>query len=171
MKIPLTTVEALKNITIAAPCPTSWDKMRGDEQVRYCEQCKQNVYNLSEMTASEAVELIQHTEGRLCVQFYRRPDGTVITTDCPGGLRWRIWKWLRKRRAWIASLFAILVLPACGGMQHQPDRLIDLKSTAPAPESPGPAIDPNERREPARSEPNKDDKSKPGERNIDRGGE
>src|ERR1019366_8474260 len=106
MKIPLT-------ITIAAPCPASWNKMKGDEQVRHCDQCEQNVYNLSEMSAAEAVDLIQKKEGHLCVRLYRRTDGTVITSDCPVGLRWRNWKWLRKRRAWAAAFFAILFLPAC----------------------------------------------------------
>ena len=158
MKIPLTTVAALKNITLAAPCPASWDKMKGDEQVRYCDQCKQNVYNLSEMTAAEAVELIGRTEGRLCVQFYRRPDGTVITTDCPGGLRWRIWKWLRKRRVWIASFFAILVLPACGGMQRQQDY---PKLLAPAPP------DQTERKDPAPVEQNKNSEINPGVKKSD----
>jgi len=112
MRIPLTTVEAL-NITIASPCPASWDRMKGDEQVRHCDQCERHVYNLSEMSAAQAVALIQEKEGRLCVRLYRRADGSVMTADCPAGLRWRIWRWLRKRRAWAAALFAMLFLPGC----------------------------------------------------------
>ena len=158
MKIPLTTVAALKNITIAAPCPASWDKMKGDEQVRHCDQCQQNVYNLSEMSAADAIELIRQKEGRLCVQFYRRPDGTVITTDCPGGVRWRIWKWLRKRRAWAASFFAILVLPACGGMQRQPELTL-IPKTPPSAQA--------ERKDPAATEQNKSGAISPGVKGAD----
>ena len=54
---------------------------------RFCAQCNLNVYNLSGMTRNEAESLIARNEGRLCVRFYRRADGSIITTDCPLGLR------------------------------------------------------------------------------------
>lgn len=46
-----------------------------------------NVYNLSEMSRRQAEELIASREGGLCVRFYQRADGTVLTRDCPVGLR------------------------------------------------------------------------------------
>jgi hypothetical protein len=142
------------NITIATPCHASWDKMKGDEQVRHCEQCHQNVYNLSEMSAAEAVDLIREKEGHLCVRLYRRADGTMITSDCPVGLQWRIWKWLRKRRAWVAALFAILFLPACGmGMPRQPE-LPNSLPLAPVDQAKPQDSTPNEQ--------NKDEKRNPG---------
>jgi hypothetical protein len=61
--------------------------MRGDERVRFCAQCSLNVYNLSDMTRREAEGLLARAEGRLCVRFYRRPDGTILTSNCPVGLR------------------------------------------------------------------------------------
>jgi hypothetical protein len=60
--------------------------MEGDDQVRYCGHCRLNVYNLSDMSTSEAEELIRSREGRLCVRFYQRTDGRVMTKDCPKGL-------------------------------------------------------------------------------------
>src|SRR5262249_20372839 len=78
---------ALDNIQVATPCPMSWEKMTGDERVRHSQECKLNVYNLSDMTRAEAEQLIASREGRLCVRFYRRADGTVLTRDCPRGLR------------------------------------------------------------------------------------
>jgi len=77
----------LDNIRVASPCPASWEKMTGDARVRHCQECKLNVYNLSEMTRPEAEKLIASREGRLCVRFYRRADGTILTRDCPKGLR------------------------------------------------------------------------------------
>jgi hypothetical protein len=77
----------LDNIRVAAPCPADWDRMIGSDRVRYCGQCKLNVYNLSEMSRREAEALIEQTEGRLCVRFYRRADGTVLNRNCPVGLR------------------------------------------------------------------------------------
>jgi hypothetical protein len=61
--------------------------MIGSEQMRFCGQCNLNVYNLSGMTRDEAESLIARNEGRLCVRFYRRTDGSIITRDCPVGLR------------------------------------------------------------------------------------
>ena len=77
----------LEVIDIARPCPADWDEMRGDAQVRFCKHCSLNVYNLSAMTREQAQRLVTETEGRMCVRFYRRLDGTVVTQDCEGALK------------------------------------------------------------------------------------
>lgn len=69
-------------IEVQNPCTESWEGMRGDGPVRFCGLCKLNVYNLSAMTEDEAEETIREREGRLCVRFYKRADGTVSTADC-----------------------------------------------------------------------------------------
>ncbi|MBC8109076.1 MAG: hypothetical protein H7Z14_20995 [Anaerolineae bacterium] len=73
---------SLEVIEIATPCTASWDKMRGNDRVRFCEECKLHVYDISAMTRAAATALVSQSEGRLCVQMYRRADGTVITDDC-----------------------------------------------------------------------------------------
>ncbi|MCA1640611.1 MAG: hypothetical protein LC785_01235 [Acidobacteria bacterium] len=79
---------ALDRVRIAAPCEADWDEMRGDKRVRFCHRCSLNVYNLSEMTSKEAERLVMRWEGaRLCVRFYCRKDGTMLTRSCPVGLR------------------------------------------------------------------------------------
>ncbi|UPT73978.1 MAG: hypothetical protein M0D55_19455 [Elusimicrobiota bacterium] len=97
----------LDGLTVASPCTESWDKMTGDERVRACAKCRLNVYNLSEMTKREAESLLVAKEGRLCVRFYRRHDGTVITKDCPVGLRAARLK-LAKLTAGAFALVAVL---------------------------------------------------------------
>src|SRR5947209_12268222 len=77
----------LDGVRVAAPCPANWERMVGDERMRYCGQCNLHVYNLSGMTRTEAESLITNAEGRLCVRFYRRGDGTILTRNCPIGLR------------------------------------------------------------------------------------
>jgi hypothetical protein len=77
----------LDNVRVAAPCEADWDEMMGDERVRFCGQCSLNVYNLSSMTRKEAESLISRHEGRLCVRYYRRADGSILTNNCPVGLR------------------------------------------------------------------------------------
>src|SRR5438309_3515086 len=77
----------LAEVKVASPCPADWETMFGNDRVRFCGQCELNVYNLSAMSRSEAESLIVRTEGRLCVRYYRRKDGSIITQDCPVGLR------------------------------------------------------------------------------------
>lgn len=77
----------LDRVRVAAPCSADWAEMRGDERVRFCERCSLNVYNLSAMTRREAERVVVRSEGRLCVRFYRRADGTTLTRNCPVGLR------------------------------------------------------------------------------------
>jgi len=79
--------------------------MSGDDRVRHCGQCQLNVYNLSAMSTKDGAELLRSAgEGRMCVQFYRRLDGTVITDDCPTGLK-KVRDQLRA--AWIAIFLLI----------------------------------------------------------------
>lgn len=79
----------LQSMRVAAPCSMDWNSMKytHDDRIRFCNQCQLNVYNLSEMSTKEAASLIRQTEGKLCMRLYRRRDGTVITDNCPVGLR------------------------------------------------------------------------------------
>jgi hypothetical protein len=61
--------------------------MSGDDEVRFCDQCQLHVYDISRLTRPQAEALISRTEGRICARLYRRSDGTVLTKDCPVGLR------------------------------------------------------------------------------------
>ncbi|MFO0824113.1 MAG: hypothetical protein U0792_13535 [Gemmataceae bacterium] len=91
-------------IEVPIPCTVPWESMRGYSRVRYCDQCKQNVYQLSEMSRDEAEALIKQKEGKLCVRFFRRPDGTVVTRDCKA-VRW-------SRAVWRAGVFVAFGLVA-----------------------------------------------------------
>lgn len=111
----------LDHVTIAAPCNVGWENMVGNERVRFCGQCSLNVYNLSAMSKSEAEQLVSQTEGRLCVRYYRRTDGTILTKNCPVGLRA-----LKRRLSRIASASISATLSffagilAATGLRQQP---------------------------------------------------
>jgi hypothetical protein len=92
----------LDRIQVAAPCSVPWDAMAGDDRVRHCDDCKLDVYNLSGMTRDEAEVLIESRIGSLCVRFFRRADGTILTADCPTGLKHR-----RRRRLLVASMTGV----------------------------------------------------------------
>jgi hypothetical protein len=79
----------LDDVRIAAPCHATWEDMAGDERVRFCGQCEKNVYNLSAMPRAEAEALLRERTGEMCVRLFKRADGTVLTQDCPVGVRRR----------------------------------------------------------------------------------
>lgn len=94
----------LNNLKVASPCSQDWNAMIGSERKRYCGECKLNVYNLSGMTRTEAENLITNAEGRLCVRFYQRADGSVLTEDCPVG-----WAKVKQRtRAYMTALASLI---------------------------------------------------------------
>jgi len=101
--------DQLGSLRIAAPCEAGWEGMAGDERVRHCTLCSLNVYNFAEMTRDEVRDLLVRTEGRVCARLYRRADGTVLTRDCPTGLRA-----LRRRASRVAAavIAALLSLPS-----------------------------------------------------------
>jgi hypothetical protein len=101
---------ALEQIQVASPCQAAWDAMTGDNHARFCGQCQKHVYNLSGMTRADAEALVNRTEGRMCVRFFRRADGTVLTQDCPVGLRAVRKRMLIWGGAAAAILFAFLGL-------------------------------------------------------------
>lgn len=103
---PKSDAELLSKIKIASPCPADWDAMTGDERTRFCGQCKLNVYNISEMSTAEAASLIRKNEGRACVKLFRRADGTIITDNCPVGLR-KIRDRMRKVATTVAAQMAL----------------------------------------------------------------
>ena len=102
----------LSNLRIASPCPAAWDSMQGDDRVRFCASCSKHVYNVSDLTADEAVALIQNSEGHSCVRLYRRKDGTVLTADCPVGIRFAI----RRRLIRMASAGVVVFIMLRSGI-------------------------------------------------------
>jgi hypothetical protein len=111
-------IDSLNDLRIASPCNVPWANMIGTDRVRHCGQCSLNVYDISQLSSREALDLVIGTEGRLCLRLHRRLDGTVITRDCPVGLRA-----LRRRvtRRAGAVLTALLSFSAALFAQGQPD--------------------------------------------------
>lgn len=105
----------LNNLKIASPCPADWNKMYGDERKRFCSSCNLNVYNLSNMTKQEAENFLINSEGRVCISFYRRKDGTVLTKNCPVG-----WQKLKRKISKVSTaIFAFIFSLSSGIFTYQ----------------------------------------------------
>src|SRR5262245_21414478 len=100
-----TSASVLDSLRIASPCTADWAAMTGDDQKRFCAQCKLHVHDLSAMSGDEAMAFLRGAgEGRVCVRFHRRADGRVLTRDCPVGLRRRL------RQAWLRAAALVAAL-------------------------------------------------------------
>jgi hypothetical protein len=63
------------------------------------------------MTTTEAEELLSNLGGRICVRYFRRADGRIMTRDCPIGV-----KRVRGQRIWAASGFLAFLFNLAGGV-------------------------------------------------------
>jgi hypothetical protein len=112
------------HLRIASPCKAAWKNMDGDDRVRFCRECNRNVYNLTAMTEREARRVVTEREGRLCVRFHRRQDGTVLTSDCPvGGKRSFLLAGARAVAAVAGVAAGVTALSACNPVEEQPIRM------------------------------------------------
>ncbi len=125
-------LSVLNDLRIASPCPASWLAMRGDDRVRFCDACSKSVYNLSDLTATEATALIRESEGGICLRLYHRADGTVLTADCPVGLRHA----LRRRLLRLATVGVVILATLRSGLWLYA-RGADRPLLPPVPSGPG----------------------------------
>src|SRR5579863_8702152 len=106
----------LDRLRIATPCAADWEKMDGDERVRFCELCQKRVYNLSAMTRRQAEALLRREGAGICTKIYRRADGTILTEDCPVGLAA-----IRRRFARLAgAAFSAMLSCGAAGFAQEP---------------------------------------------------
>ena len=107
-------------IAFASPCSANWAEMSGDARARFCALCQKHVYDLSRMTRAEVDDLLVRTEGKACGRFFTRADGTVLTADCPVGLRERLQRARRRVHAGATALLtACLALLATFGLGEE----------------------------------------------------
>lgn len=113
----------LENLKVASPCSQDWDQMAGDDRKRYCGECSLHVYNLSGMTRYDAENLLRLSEGRLCIRYFQRPDGTILTKDCPVG-----WAAVKRRVSLAAAAAFGLFISVVGtiGVMSVFGRKIDI---------------------------------------------
>jgi hypothetical protein len=111
-------------IRIASPCSADWNRMFGDERVRYCPDCQLNVYNFLEMSDSDIEKIVADRDGRLCARFYQRSDGTMLSRNCPVGIRAAVQRVSSFASAALAAVLS--VTPAFAGVRiatHDPTLL------------------------------------------------
>lgn len=129
----MSATDLLDRIQIKKPCNSDWDSMLGNDQVRFCEHCALTVHDLSQMTRKRARRLIAKSNGRICVRYTRRPDGSLVTRAMPQKL-FRIGR--RASRIAAGAFSATLSLAAPVANASIERLTVTQGSVAPAPQDP-----------------------------------
>jgi hypothetical protein len=86
------------------------------------------VYDFSAMTEREVHRLIAASRGqRLCGRLYRRSDGTILTRDCPVGLRARIRRLSRAAGAALSAVMSVGFAAAQTSPQSASSPLVQIQ--------------------------------------------
>ena len=65
-----------ESLSVREPCPMRWSELHGAGDVRDCASCAHTVHDISAVTRAQARAFLRGREGRTCVTFVRRPDGS-----------------------------------------------------------------------------------------------
>jgi hypothetical protein len=112
-----TSANQLPILSIAEPCPMSWDSMQGCNTTRFCTDCSKHVFNFSEMPRDQVQSLL-HSGESVCAQIRRLPDGSVMTREDQTQATRRIW-WRRWRLRMGYTAASLLSLVSFGGCNEQ----------------------------------------------------
>ncbi|HEV3315916.1 MAG TPA: carboxypeptidase-like regulatory domain-containing protein [Candidatus Angelobacter sp.] len=122
--------DLLRRVQVASPCTADWEQMAGDDRIRHCPACNLNVYNLSAMTVREAAHLVSGHQGRLCVRYYRRADGTILTQDCPRGAGTPVRRVSRLAGAALSAAMTVTFAAAQTPSQFESKSLVQIDRNA-----------------------------------------
>jgi len=120
-ELPRARLPLLDRLVVKTPCHEDWNAMTGDDRARLCVKCNKTVFDLSAMSQDEAETFLADNldDENPCVRLYRRPDGTVLTTECSRGAKVRHAR--RVGAAAAATACALAGVTALAGSVKLPD--------------------------------------------------
>lgn len=63
----------IDSVEVKSPCSEEWERMKGNDRVRFCDHCSKDVKNLSAITRKEAMRLVRASGGDLCIRYIANP--------------------------------------------------------------------------------------------------
>jgi hypothetical protein len=69
----------LDNFEVKNPCSMKWEEMNGNREIRHCDRCQHNIYNISEMTSRRALKVLNQPEEKVCVSYFLDEKKQVVT--------------------------------------------------------------------------------------------
>ncbi|MBX7170249.1 MAG: hypothetical protein K1X72_04775 [Pyrinomonadaceae bacterium] len=74
----------LENIKVKNPCSMDWEDMTGNDEIRFCGRCQQNIYNISEMPKRRALKVLNQPNEKICISYFLDEKKQIITQTYPG---------------------------------------------------------------------------------------
>ena len=120
---------------VGKSCSANWDKMRGDDERRFCEHCQKYVHNISAISKKQRA-LFGRSDEQQCIFYFQGPDGKIANLSLLALLR----RWLPVfRLACWSTLIALLPVTLSGCMGARCPREGDLIKLDHAPQPSGKA--------------------------------
>ncbi|HKP35774.1 MAG TPA: ankyrin repeat domain-containing protein [Pyrinomonadaceae bacterium] len=113
-------------MSIPAPCDAEWDAMTGNDQVRFCEHCNLHVNDLSSLTRAKALQLVEQSQGRLCVRFIQKPNGGMLSRKMPE----KLYRIRRRVSRLAASAFTATISISTAMAQNQTSTGLEERNAA-----------------------------------------
>ena len=83
-------------------CPWTWSETDSPERVRYCDRCKNPVYNFAGIEMPEAESIVYTRENIEHPHLLKRDDGKYMTRECPQAVK-------RRKDTIVLSLVGVVV--------------------------------------------------------------
>ncbi len=84
-------------LKIAEPCNENWANMQANEQGRFCNSCKKNVIDFTQIDNKELINIIMHHDANICGHFNEHQLNVSLPTEA------------EKRSPWKKYFFSFLV--------------------------------------------------------------
>jgi len=117
------------DIEIPSPCARAWDEMDAERgangAARFCNQCQEDVYDISSMTRREAQAFMEKHRWQVCVNYEVDEEGKIIYAPEPPS------RWARQLEGALRlAAAAALVVPLASACDEAPEQ---VEPTASAP--------------------------------------
>lgn len=63
----------IDSVEVKTPCNADWEKMSGNDKVRFCDHCAKSVNNISMLRRKDALRLVRASNGELCIRYIPNP--------------------------------------------------------------------------------------------------
>ncbi|CAN5525419.1 hypothetical protein BH10ACI3_BH10ACI3_12780 [soil metagenome] len=59
----------IDGVKVSSPCTEDWEKMHGNDRIRFCDHCVTEVKDLSAITRKEAMRIVRAADGNICIRY------------------------------------------------------------------------------------------------------
>ncbi len=121
----------LQRMQVGFQCPMNWDKMDGNEQERFCNQCSKTVTDLTQMTVEEVAFFVAEHGPRAtaCIRLQRNQNGYLLVKGC--GSRGAVVRETARKTMIGVTAASGLALASCSTPEKQPPAMMGVMCIAP----------------------------------------